>query len=161
VNALELMGKLADSGTGARKMDACRHAARSLQTTLKDMPGEVLLGEMKRRYARWRDLMDMGGPRRQGLVLPPECQPEACWPEGTIAKAERLLKGQPADLPPMAPASAVYDVDEAPPQPQPLAREEPEPPTPPGIHQGAHGPEPMAMPGVRHGGGRQRPRGEE
>jgi hypothetical protein len=154
MNALELMGALEKSGTGVQKMDAARAVARHKGTTLKAMPGKALLAEMQRRHRKWRELMDMGGPRRQGLVLPPECLPGACWPEGTIAKAERILKGLPADLPAMA-ASSVYDVDEAPPAPRPvpvaLEEAEEEPPVPPGIH----GVDPQAgpsMPGIRHGG---------
>ncbi len=161
MNSLDLLAALEESGTGAQKMHAARAVAKDRGTTLKAMPAEVLVAEMVRRYEKWLLAMNMGGARRERLYLPPECQPGTCWPEGTIAKAQRILQGLPANPDAMGTASSVYDVDEEPPPPQPIkaVEEEPEAPEPPGL-RAVEQPATPTMPGLHEPRKRGRPKKE-
>ncbi len=162
MNALELLAALEESGTGAQKMDAARAVAKAKGTTLRAMPARVLVAEMVRRHELWLAAMDMGGARRERLYLPADCQPGTCWPEGTLAKAQRILAGKPAEPEAVGTASSVYDVDEEPPPPQPLKVEpedEPEPPELPGI-RAVEQPATPTMPGLHEPRKRGRPKKE-
>jgi hypothetical protein len=167
MNALELMKALEESGTGAAKMDAARAVAREAGKALKAMPARALVAEMRKRHQRRHDILEAAGPARQGTAIPPALA--LAWPEGTLAKAGRIIEGLPADPPSMESASAVYDIDEGPPvpRPAPVRQEKAEPdeeampgfhpvdqdsmPSVPGIRQPArsHKKKPAAKPAAR------------
>lgn len=155
MNALELCKKLEESGTGAEKFAAARHAAKERNTTLKAMSGEDLLDMMSGRRERWlakRDVLaGTGGQQTRGAEQPSQGDPPL-WPEGTILKARRLLDGLPADAP-LGHAAGAYDVDEAPPEGAPDESKVGVPnPAGPETTGGPHGPAPSKHDSDRYEG---------
>lgn len=80
MTALELLKALHASGTGTDKLEAARAACRAKGLPLAKMDGRQLLMLMAR-----------------------------AWPEGTTAKAYRILSGQPADPPKQASGPSDWD----------------------------------------------------